>query len=125
MPRYDAWSVGWLHRQLDAEVDIYNSLKDHEDIPTPNLLYYRRCEQQLESRIELPKDISGRQLMIFEMAEGENSVWVGLGDHQKVKALSYQPKSAITYSKPEISYDTRHPSSPKQLKSARHLQTRP
>lgn len=87
MPRYDGWPIDWLHKQLEVEANIYKLLMKFKKIPSPDLLYFRRCEQQYGSRGEPPKDVIGRQLMIFDMAEGHCGVWRELSNHQKVRWL--------------------------------------
>lgn len=84
MPGYDGFTLAWLHRQLELEAAIYNLLDGLSGIPTSKLLYYRHSEKAENISIDLPKDISGRRLMIFEMRKDSNIDWRGLDYAQKV-----------------------------------------
>lgn len=39
--------------------------------------------QHVSPRLDLPQDIAGRRLFLFEKAEGENNVWRDLNSEQK------------------------------------------
>lgn len=84
MPNYDGWSLDRLHNQVEFEADTYKLLEGSAQIPTSKLRYYRHSEQHEAHPTKLPKDISGRGLMIFEMTKGRSHVWRDLNHQQKV-----------------------------------------
>lgn len=84
MPQYDGFTIHWLHQQLELEAAIYALLEDERLIPTPKLLYHRHSQKAEVPSLEVPIDISGRRLMIFEMSRGTKIGWRGLSEDQKV-----------------------------------------
>lgn len=88
MPRYDGFSLHWLHRQLDFEVATYKLLKHTPGIPTDRLLYHRHPLQHAGIKHGMPADISGRRLMIFDMAQGQCRLWSELDEQQRVSMLA-------------------------------------
>lgn len=87
MPGYDGFSLDWLHKQFEFETAILNFVDKCPNIPTSSLLFCRRSFQHSRDRSELPKDISGRQLMIFQMTKDHRIDWRKLDEDQKVNPL--------------------------------------
>ncbi|CAJ0538698.1 Ff.00g066830.m01.CDS01 [Fusarium sp. VM40] len=83
MPLYGGFNLRWLHKQVDFEADTNNLLRNDPNVPTDCLLFYRHPIQHYGENSETPKDISGRRLMIFEMAKGEVGAWATLGQQQR------------------------------------------
>lgn len=84
MPSYDGFSLDWLHKQFAFETAILDFVDHCPTIPTSPLRYWRRSVQHSGDRRELPKDISGRQLIIFEMTRDSHIDWRKLDEGQKV-----------------------------------------
>ncbi|KAF4441810.1 3-hydroxybutyryl- dehydratase [Fusarium albosuccineum] len=90
MPHYDGFSLHWLHKQLEFEAATYRLLQNNPDVPTDPLLYHRHPLQHGGIKTGIPEDISGRRLMIFEMANGQSRLWDKLDEQQK--PVEWMPK---------------------------------
>lgn len=88
MPNYDGFALTWLHNQVEFEAAVYLLLESTAEIPTSRLLYFRHSEQSQGPKTELPKDISGRRLMLFDMSKGDTPLWRELNESQKVSLAS-------------------------------------
>lgn len=96
MPGYDGFSLDWLHKQFDFETAVLSLVDKCPDIPTSPLLFCRRPVQCDGERSELLKDISGRQLIIFETTKDSHVDWCGLEEGQKVNcSAQHCPHSCI------------------------------
>ena len=84
MPHYDGFSLRWLHQQIDFEVATNSLLQNTPGVPTDRLLYHRHPLLHAGIKRGMPKDISGRRLMIFEMAQGQCRLWSDLDQQQRV-----------------------------------------
>lgn len=91
MPGYDGFSLDWLHKQFDFETAILSFVDKCPQIPTSPLLFCRRSIQNSGDRSEIPEEINGRQLMIFEMTNDSHIDWRKLDEGQKVRDSS-QPE---------------------------------
>ncbi|KAJ6512153.1 hypothetical protein C8R47DRAFT_963396 [Mycena vitilis] len=70
-PGYCGFSVD---EQFEAAT--YRLLRAHHGILVSNLLYYRGpVQRKTGDRTSIPNDLIGRQLFVFEKAEGANNVW--------------------------------------------------
>ncbi|RMJ18142.1 hypothetical protein CDV36_002187 [Fusarium kuroshium] len=92
MPNYGGTPLDWLHKDLDFEVAIYGLLQNAPGIPTDRLLHYRYPLQHTEVKHGMPKDITGRWLMIFEIAQGERQLWFDLDQRQRMSTLANAAK---------------------------------
>jgi len=90
MPCYDGSTMDFLLRELQFEADVCALVQQVPAILASRLVYYRAPVQYAGPRLDIPKDIAGRRLMVFERAEGENNVWRKLGSEGKVLMLSHQ-----------------------------------
>lgn len=88
MPNYDGFALTWLHNQVEFEAAVYHLLEGTAEIPTSRLLYFCHAKQSEWSKTDLPRDISGRQLMLFDMSNGETPSWGELNESQKVGLAS-------------------------------------
>lgn len=60
------------------EVAVYNFLRWETEILASRLLYPCVLVQYQGPKLVIPRDLSGRQLFVFESSEGENDVWTDL-----------------------------------------------
>jgi hypothetical protein len=65
-------------------VATYELLRSQPNILASRLLYHRIPVQYISPRLDLPQDIAGHHLFLFERAEGEKNTWQGLSPEQKV-----------------------------------------
>ncbi|KAK0723087.1 hypothetical protein B0T26DRAFT_740131 [Lasiosphaeria miniovina] len=70
------------------QVAVYNLLRSEPNILVSRLLYYRIPVQHAGPRLDLPRDIAGRHLFLFERAEGVNNVWRDLSPEQRTHLLA-------------------------------------
>lgn len=99
MPDYDGFALTWLHNLVEFEAEVYSLLDGIAELPTSRMLYYRHAEQHPGQKTEIPKEISGRRLMVFDKTKGDNFTWSELSESQKVSLissdLSHQPSTHI------------------------------
>ncbi|KAJ3457056.1 hypothetical protein MRS44_014197 [Fusarium solani] len=88
VPHYDGFSLHWLHQQIDFEVATNSLLQNTPGVPTDRLLYHRHPLLHAGIKRGMPKDISGRRLMIFEMAQGQCRLWSDLDQQQRTSITS-------------------------------------
>ncbi|KAJ7459726.1 hypothetical protein FB451DRAFT_557131 [Mycena latifolia] len=75
-PRYDGWPIAELAVEIEFEAATYQLLRANREILVSNLLYYRRPVQRNSKDLaEIPKDLLGRPIFVFEKAEGVDNVW--------------------------------------------------
>ncbi|KDR79794.1 hypothetical protein GALMADRAFT_241875 [Galerina marginata CBS 339.88] len=87
MPGYDGFPVYVQVPEVKFEAATYELLRYEPGILVSSLLYHRVPVLHDGPRLELPQDITGRRLLVFERAEGENNVWFELGAEQKASLL--------------------------------------
>ena len=86
MPNYDGFPIQVQVPEMKFEIAVYELLRSEPNILASRLLYHRIPVQHVGPRLNLPLDIVGRRLFLFEKAEGENNVWRVLSSEQKVRA---------------------------------------
>ena len=86
MPDYDGFPIHVQVPEVEFEVAAYELLRSEPNILASRLLYHRIPVQHVGPRLDLPQDIAGRRLFLFERAEGENNVWKDLSPEEKVRA---------------------------------------
>jgi hypothetical protein len=86
MPNYDGFPIHVQVLEVKFEAAVYELLRSEPNILASRLLYHRIPVQHVGPRLDLPQDIAGRRLFLFERAEGENNVWRELSPEQKVRA---------------------------------------
>lgn len=89
MPDYDGFSIESQVPEVKFEVAVYQLLRSAPDILASRLLYYRIPVQHAGVRLDIPQDIMGRRLLLFEKAEGDNNVWRDLSSDEKVCAYVF------------------------------------
>ncbi|KJA25526.1 hypothetical protein HYPSUDRAFT_64707 [Hypholoma sublateritium FD-334 SS-4] len=88
MPDFDGFPIEVQVPEAKFEVAVYELLHSVPDILASRLLYYRIPVQNIGPRLDLPEDIAGRRLFVFERAEGENNVWYDLSPEGKASLLA-------------------------------------
>lgn len=86
MPNFSGWP---FHKQVDEvkfEAATYELLRSESNIMASRLLYHRIPVRHDGPRFDIPQDISGRRLFLFERTEGEINVWWDLNPEEKVRA---------------------------------------
>ncbi|KAJ7175738.1 hypothetical protein C8R46DRAFT_1174511 [Mycena filopes] len=68
-PGYGGPPVDEQAAEVEFEAAMYRLLRGQPDVLASNLLYHRRPVRQI------PLDLLGRQIFVFEKAEGDNNVW--------------------------------------------------
>lgn len=86
MPDFEGWPFHAQVIEVKFEAAAYVLLRSEPSILASRLLYHRIPVQYVGPRRDLPQDIAGRRLFLFERAEGENQVWWTLGPEEKVCA---------------------------------------
>ena len=85
MPNFDGALIHKQVPEVKFEVAVYELLRSEPNILASRLLYHRIPVQHVGPRLDLPQDIAGRHLFLFERAEGEKNIWRGLSPEQKVR----------------------------------------
>ena len=86
MPNFDGFPIEVQVPEARFEVAAYELLRAEPNILASRLLYHRIPVQRIGPRLDVPRDIAGRRLFLFEKAEGENNVWYNLSPEGKVRA---------------------------------------
>ncbi len=86
MPNYDGFPIHVQIPEVKFEVALYELLRSESDILASHLIYYRIPVQHVGPRLDLPQDIAGRRLFLFERAEEEKNVWNDLSVEEQVRA---------------------------------------
>ena len=76
MPNYDRFPI-------NVQVPEVKLLSE-PNILASHLLYHCIPVQHIGPRDDVPQDIMGRRLFLFERAEGENNVWFDLNPESQV-----------------------------------------
>ncbi|EPE06693.1 3-hydroxybutyryl- dehydratase [Ophiostoma piceae UAMH 11346] len=88
MPNFDGFPIDAQVPEARFEVAVYTLLRAEPTIRASRLLYHRLPVQHPGPRNEIPQDIAGRRLFVFERAEGENNQWSDLDAEQKASLLT-------------------------------------
>lgn len=87
MPNYDGFPIHVKVPEARFEAEIYELLREEQNILVSKLMYHRLPQQRLGPRVDHPQDIVGRQLFVFEKAMGRDNVWRGLTLSQQIEIL--------------------------------------
>jgi hypothetical protein len=74
MPNFDGAPIYKQVPEVKFEVAVYELLRLEPNILASRLLYHRIPVQYVSPRLDLPQDIAGRHLFLFERAEGEKNI---------------------------------------------------
>ncbi|TQS33396.1 hypothetical protein Golomagni_06261, partial [Golovinomyces magnicellulatus] len=88
MPSYEGLSIDKQIPELQFEAATYTLLYSESNVPVSRLLYHRVPLQHKGPRVDKPRDILGRRLLVFERADGENNIWSELDSSQKAHLLA-------------------------------------
>ncbi len=86
MPGFDGFPIEEQAPEAEFEAAVYQLLRTEPEIRISRLIHHRVPVQISGRRDEIPKDLAGRRLLVFEKAEGVNNVWRELDPEKKVKA---------------------------------------
>lgn len=75
MPDFDGFPIVVQVPEVKFEAEVYELLQSEPGILASRLLYYRVSVQHAGPKLDRPRDIAGRRLLVFQRAEGENDVW--------------------------------------------------
>ncbi|KAI0863364.1 3-hydroxybutyryl-CoA dehydratase [Xylaria cubensis] len=87
MPDFDGFPIHVQVPEVKFEAEMYQLLQSEPDILASRLLYYRVPVQYEGPKLEHPKDIAGRRLLVFQKIEGENNLWYTLNPSQRSHLL--------------------------------------
>lgn len=80
------------------EAAVYELLRSEPEIRASRLLYYRAPVQHPGPRLDIPQDLAGRRLFVFERAEGVNNIWTVLSAASKIdNEISYSFPSSRSW----------------------------
>lgn len=88
MPNFDGFPIEAQVPEARFEVAVYDLLRSEPNILASRLLYHRIPVQHIGPKLDVPQDIAGRRLFLFEKAEGENNVWYDLGPEGEANLLA-------------------------------------
>ncbi|KAH6628786.1 3-hydroxybutyryl-CoA dehydratase [Chaetomium tenue] len=88
MPGYDGAPIHFQVPEVIFEAAVYVLLQSEPGILASRLLHYRLPVQHEGPKLDRPKDITGRRLLVFQRAVGEARVWECLNPLQKSCLLS-------------------------------------
>ncbi|KAK3380345.1 hypothetical protein B0T24DRAFT_191041 [Lasiosphaeria ovina] len=88
MPNFDGSPIHKQVPEVEFEGAVYNLLRSEPNILVSRLLYHRIPVQHAGPRLDLPRDIAGRHLFLFERVEGVNNVWLDLSREQRAHLLA-------------------------------------
>ena len=98
MPNYEGFPIHVQVADVKFEVAAYELLRSEPNILASRLLYHRIPVQHVGPRLNVPQDILGRRLFLFERAEGENNVWYDLSPEEKVRTYANHLLRSIQFS---------------------------
>jgi hypothetical protein len=75
MPDYDGFTIEQQVPEVKFEAAAYTLLRSVPAIRTSRLIYYRVPVEYPPPHVEVPRDIAGRRLLVFERADGVTLDW--------------------------------------------------
>ena len=88
MSNYDAFPIDNLVSEVKFEAVVYELLRSDASILASCLLYHRVPVQHVPLRLNVPHDITGRRLFLFENFRGDNNIWYELSSEEKGTFIS-------------------------------------
>jgi len=95
MPSFDGAPIDTQVPEDMFEVAIDRLLRLEPDILASRLVYY--CIPVQRVSLDIPQDIAGRHLFLFERTEGEKDVWWDLSPEQQVRNYFSNPFCSIQF----------------------------
>ncbi|KAG5333151.1 hypothetical protein C0989_006196, partial [Termitomyces sp. Mn162] len=75
MPNFVGYPFNMQVTEVEFEAAIYELLCSDPHIMVSRLLAYRAPVQYASPRVNIPEDIVGRRLFLFERAQGDHDIW--------------------------------------------------
>lgn len=85
MPDYDGFTIDQQVPTTKFEAAAYELLQSQPSILASRLLYHRLPVEYPPPHVEMPGDIAGRRLLVFERADGVTIDWQAPRADQKVQ----------------------------------------
>ena len=98
MPDFDGFPLSQQVAEVTFEVAVYELLRDERTIAPSLLLYHRTPAQHCGPWLEVPNDLAGRRLFVFEKARGEANIRENLDPAGKVRSDLNLPPLLSPYS---------------------------
>jgi hypothetical protein len=95
MPNYDGFPFDVLVSEVKFEAAVYELLRSDAGILASRLLYYRVPVQHVPPQLNVPLDIAGRRLFLFERSEGEKNIWCELSPEGQVRSYPFVNRSFV------------------------------
>jgi hypothetical protein len=100
MPDFDGFPTASQVSEVKFEAATYDLLQNEPTVRASRLLYHRIPIQRLGEHIEVPKDILGRRLLVFESSEGDKNVWAELSPEEQVRQI----ETLLTYRSADVQH---------------------
>ena len=84
MPDFDGFAIERQVPEVLFEAATYNLLRNEADIRPSRMLYYRAPVLDPGPKTQIPTDLSGRRVFVFERSAGNKDVWEQLDSEEKV-----------------------------------------
>ncbi|KFY95009.1 hypothetical protein V498_03581 [Pseudogymnoascus sp. VKM F-4517 (FW-2822)] len=96
MPDFDGFPIHKQIPEANFEVAAYELLRSDPLILASRLLHHRIPMQRVGPRIDVPQDILGRRLFVFERAEGENNIQL-LNQSARIRASLFNFSISLNF----------------------------
>jgi len=84
MPDFDGFPIEKQVPEAKFEAATYELLRTVPDVRVSNLLYHRIPVKYHSQQNQVPQDIAGRRMLLFNASKGVNNVWHVLSEQSKV-----------------------------------------
>lgn len=84
MPDSDGFAMERQIPEVLFEAATYDLLRNEAEVRASRLLYYRAPVLKPGPKVQIPSDLSGRRIFVFERSNGTNNIWKGLDAESKV-----------------------------------------
>ncbi|KAI4643656.1 hypothetical protein J4E93_006668 [Alternaria ventricosa] len=84
MPDFDGFVVERQIAEVEFEAATYDLLRDEAEVRVSRLLYHRAPVLKPGPKVQIPADLLGRRIFVFERSDGTNNVWKALDAGAKV-----------------------------------------
>ncbi|KAI4922783.1 hypothetical protein J4E90_001217 [Alternaria incomplexa] len=87
MPDFDGFVVERQIAEVEFEAATYDLLRNEAGVRASRLIYHRAPVLKPGPNVQIPADLSGRRIFVFERSDGTNNVWKGLDAEAKTVLL--------------------------------------
>lgn len=122
MPDFAGFPIQKQIPEAKFEVAAYELLRSEPQILMSRLLHHRIPVQHVSPSIDVPRDILGRRLFVFERADGENNLFKDLSPRERC-ALNLNPMCSTANFKSTMLIVPRSNFSRSQHESVHHFLT--